>query len=470
MDKLRELRAGGGGGVPDARRRETSQPLSSPVRNGLVMRPLEGEAFPPDMSDSADSGEKVKTKLMSMWNNVRYGWTIKVKTNFSYDLPIWLQGVCYHRRNEELTKQLEPLTDADRRLYTMELFKRDFASKIWLTYRREFPQLAGSMFTTDCGWGCMLRSGQMLLAGGLVMHFLGRDWRWFGNQTREQEAFHREIIGWFGDSESSPFSLHRLVQIGQNLGKRAGDWYGPSSVAHIMKDGMDGAPEFHPLLSQVCVYVAQDCTVYKQDVVSLCTKRRRLSSNTADREGSLENWCSVIILIPVRLGGESLNPIYEPCIKGLFTMDHCLGVIGGRPKHSLYFVGFQDDKLIHLDPHFCQEVVDMTPRDFPLESFHCMNPRKMSIARMDPSCTIGFYCRTREDFNKFCTTVTEEMLRQPGPKADYPMFIVSDGSAEDCKLEGTMQNQPERILRVQHLDREGQLRPLGGPQEDFVFL
>eukprot|EP00058_Branchiostoma_floridae_P021403 XP_002606893.1 hypothetical protein BRAFLDRAFT_126356 [Branchiostoma floridae] len=384
MDKLRELRTGGGGGVPDARRRETAQPLGSPVRNGIVMRPLEGEAFPPDMSDSTDSGEKVKTKLMSMWNNVRYGWTIKVKTNFSYDFPIWLQGVCYHRRNEELTKELEPLTDSDRRLYTMELFKRDFASKVWLTYRREFPQLAGSMFTTDCGWGCMLRSGQMLLAGGLVMHFLGR--------------------------------------------------------------------------------------VYKQDVVSLCTKRRRLSSNAADRDGSTENWCSVIILIPVRLGGESLNPIYEPCIKGLFTMDHCLGVIGGRPKHSLYFVGFQEDKLIHLDPHFCQEVVDMTPRDFPLESFHCMNPRKMSIARMDPSCTIGFYCRTRDDFNKFCTTVTEEMLRQPGPKADYPMFIVSDGSAEDCKLEGTMQNQPERILRVQHLDREGQLRPLGGPQEDFVFL
>ncbi|XP_033119082.1 cysteine protease ATG4C-like, partial [Anneissia japonica] len=161
----------------------------------------------------------------------------------------------------------------------MEMFKRDFTSRIWLTYRREFPVLAGSAFTTDCGWGCMLRSGQMMLAQSLVLHFLGRDWNIYKDQTEVQKIHHYQIIRWFGDQPTvmSPFSVHRLVNIGQNSGKKAGDWYGPASVAHILKEAVDAAPDLHPLLEQICIYVGQDCTIYKQDVIDICTSRQTSS-------------------------------------------------------------------------------------------------------------------------------------------------------------------------------------------------
>nr|XP_021202571.1 cysteine protease ATG4C isoform X2 [Bombyx mori] len=48
--------------------------------------------------DSIDLKGKVESRLLSMWNNVKFGWTVKLKTNFSKESPVWLLGRCYHRK------------------------------------------------------------------------------------------------------------------------------------------------------------------------------------------------------------------------------------------------------------------------------------------------------------------------------------------------------------------------------------
>ena len=76
-------------------------------------------------------------------------------------------------------------------------FLDDFESRFWFTYRSNFPPIKQSSdpkapssmtmavrlrsqllnqgnFTSDTGWGCMIRSGQSLLANALAMLHLGR--------------------------------------------------------------------------------------------------------------------------------------------------------------------------------------------------------------------------------------------------------------------------------------------------------
>lgn len=85
-------------------------------------------------------------------------------------------------------------------------FLDDFEARVWLTYRSNFPAIPRSQdpsalsamsltvrlrsqlgdqagFTSDTGWGCMIRSGQSVLANALIMLRLGRG-EWYSSDIK----------------------------------------------------------------------------------------------------------------------------------------------------------------------------------------------------------------------------------------------------------------------------------------------
>lgn len=111
-------------------------------------------------------------------------------------------------------------------------------------------------------------------------------------------------------------------------------------------------------------------------------------------------------------------------------LSNFLGIIGGTPKHALYFIGFQGNDVIHLDPHLMQDSVDVSQRDFPTHSYHCVYAKKVPFNSLDRSCALGFYCRTREDFDKFKDTVKPFLLPTDSYR-EHPIFDVYEGSRMD---------------------------------------
>lgn len=79
--------------------------------------------------------------------------------------------------------------------------------------------------------------------------------------------------------------------------------------------------------------------------MDLCDISQSQPEDTTNPVHSLPSWKALILLVPVRLGAEKLNSVYGPCLTALLTFENCIGIIGGRPKHSLYFVGFQGKLL-----------------------------------------------------------------------------------------------------------------------------
>lgn len=114
----------------------------------------------------------------------------------------------------------------------LELIRRDVQSRLWCTYRRGFVPIGTPQFTSDRGWGCMLRCGQMILAQALIGLHLGRDWFW----TPEcRDPTYLKIVRRFEDNRQNPFSIHTIALMGDSEDKRVGEWFGPNTVSQVLK-------------------------------------------------------------------------------------------------------------------------------------------------------------------------------------------------------------------------------------------
>lgn len=298
-------------------------------------------------------------------------------------------------------------------------FIDDFESRIWMTYRSNFPPIPRSQdpsassamtfavrlrnltekdgFSSDTGWGCMIRSGQSLLANALLMLQLGRDWR-YKDRPATPDSTEAHILSLFADSASAPFSIHRFVSHGaQHCNKHPGQWFGPSATASCIA-----------ALSKECA--AAGLRVYVTPSSSDLYEDRFRS--IAARSPTDSTITPTLILLGIRLGLDRITPVYHEALKRSLTYPQSIGIAGGRPSSSHYFVGVQNDTFFYLDPHetrpalpYHEKATEYTADE--VATCHTRRLRGLDIKEMDPSMLMSFLIRDEQDWEDFKRRINE---------------------------------------------------------------
>ncbi|KAF0695768.1 Aste57867_13419 [Aphanomyces stellatus] len=303
-------------------------------------------------------------------------------------------------------------------------------SIIWLTYRKDFAQLAPYEFTSDAGWGCMLRSAQMLLCEALLRNLpIYQDRRFHWRDAADgTAAFPPSVIKVLRAFVDAPqphchFGLHQMVSIGMNYDMLPGEWYGPTTAAQVLRDLVNAhaaTAGLDPSVETMCMYVPQDGVIYTDDVRKLAITSlvdpAAAPSTDANGGGSAffdplynppqidadAEWTrSVLILVPLRLGLDKINASYIPALTHFFSFPQSVGIIGGKRGHSVYFVGARGHQFHILDPHTVHptpEIDASFPSATHARTIHSTDHLVMEVDYIDPSLALGFFCKTRADY------------------------------------------------------------------------
>lgn len=411
--------------------------------------------------------------------------------------PLWLLGLWYGLHDTDTGTESLPAE-------MQQLLLEDFSSKFWFTYRRDFPPLGPPVLSSDVGWGCTIRSGQMMMAEALARCWWGRTTQLYNTHSTPQAAaasFDQAAAGSSSQEESSaaaaagqaadaetsaqrrgvvpdelpllrlfldqpgpsaPFSIHNICRAGAHHGVVPGQWLGPWVLCkalaaaaadyqqqqqqplglqvHVACDPGGGAPALQlDRLKQLLAGHHSSSAADDGGREAAASQAGGGSSSSAAGSSAdagqqqarqqAQQQPGLLLLVPLTLGVGRVDERYLPQLAAVLTFPQSVGIVGGRPGASLYFLGAQGSAVLYLDPHEVQEVVALPEG---AASYHCSTPRLMPLTSIDPSLAIGFYCSSAGELDDLSSR-----LQQLASGAGGAPLMTVDTDAARQQQQGT---------------------------------
>ena len=358
-------------------------------------------------------------RTMSVLNSTK-------KTTWKDNIKSFVSTLYYNNHNFSIKLDKEsirfPIFIFDRKIEKVirDEIKYPLNSFLYMSYKSGFNNLSNvgcDNYTSDCGWGCMLRCCQMLLSKALIQKKIFdffTEGKYPLMDVNIMTRIRKEVLDLFNDNyipvelirdskqyshfwhlyetfaKSNPlynsiteiippYSIHILSKFGNCAGVYTSDQkmikiickinsaiFNTLSFVHFDS----GAISKQKLLKTFC----EECTNFSEE-------KGLITFNGIDYKFKK----SGIIFISMRLGLTNLDESYYNLIPLIFKkIRHNFGLVGGRNNRAYYFIGIQNDnKLIFSDPHLNQEITGNLLKDY--EKYYNENLYLMDIKEMSSS-------------------------------------------------------------------------------------
>lgn len=339
-----------------------------------------------------------------------------------------------------LYKLINPRNEVGKNAYLKNINKI-----LLITYRSKFRKLINIKnnyeYNSDCGWGCMIRSSQMIFARMLYKIFKHVYKNQYDSKTiiistipyfmddyislsdikeseyiilglenylqklqnylkekiekNQYKEFHLKSI-------DPPFSIHKICTIGGVFGRTCGEWFSDfelPKIYEIINTTFNIIPNLSIMhfnsnieintLIEKCFEKeteAKDPNIFKNDCYIKNQERFKFKKMGA-------------IFVSVRLGVTTISPEYFPSIKRLFECRQFLGFIGGKIDSASYFFGYCNNNLLYLDPHLNQESEPFLDEKS-INSYMNKTVYELDFNSLQCAFTAGFLFRTLYDFTQ----------------------------------------------------------------------
>lgn len=465
-------------------------------RNNSIFEILEMEDIKEDSKDLKKK-DKVKmpsllkmksigtSKPISFWDTVK-GKINNIKNKIKFNCNMFSGGNNVNNLNKKLGKAIQIF---DEKYLDHEKLIDRLKNIPWFSYRKNFDVIEqkGKIFNTDAGWGCILRSTQMILAEGLcrlnsidnLNDFIKKYFAYFyDNKIPLKYMFKSEINSLSSEKIKGlenmsyrynnlkkeyitpPYSIRNFIKVEsyEKNGLKAGDWFSNTTTIKLISFINKDMFENNDCDFKIINFPEQ--TIYIEEIINNCFEEEKVNeiNNRNEKENlsvndflkeknindDIENKnfmfnekkyilkYKFIIFVSIRHGLRKLNEeAYDKILK-VFDIPTNIGIIGGYNTKAYYFIGRCDNKIIYLDPHYVQEAISLEKigNNEVIETYIPRDILYISIKEVSPTLSIGFAIKDMRSFKNLMKILMSQIFyfkeREIHRAKTFSLFEVRD--------------------------------------------